>query len=45
MERQIKNNNKDINYIEGADYSYSGKESTLADEICKFLKIVKFYRM
>lgn len=34
----IKSKNKDINYIDGANHSYDGKEEQLAEEICDFLK-------
>ena len=34
----IENNNKDINYIEGADHGYHGKEQLLAKQIVKFLE-------
>jgi len=34
---KIKNNMKDINFIDGADHSFSDKEEILADEICTFL--------
>ena len=33
----ITNENKDINYIEGADHGYHGKEEILADEILNFI--------
>lgn len=34
----IKNKKKDISYIQGADHSYSGKESELAKQIINFIK-------
>ena len=34
----FKNNKKDINYIEGANHTYSDKEKILANEIHNFLK-------
>lgn len=34
---KIQNPNKDINFIDGADHSYSGKEDVLAEEIKGFL--------
>ena len=37
VNNKIKNNIKDINFIDGADHSFSGKEEILADEICTFL--------
>lgn len=33
----IKNKNKDINYIDGADHGYTGKEDILAKQIINFL--------
>ena len=33
LNKIIKNPNKDINYIDGADHGYSGKEEILAEEI------------
>ena len=38
MNGKIKNLNKNIGYIEGADHSYHGKEVELADEIKEFLE-------
>ena len=35
---KIKNNLKDISYIDGADHGYHAKEEQLATEICKFLQ-------
>ena len=37
MNRKIKNEKKDISYIEGANHSYDEKANQLADEICEFL--------
>jgi hypothetical protein len=34
---KIKNSNKDINYIDGANHGYAGKEEILASEIINFL--------
>lgn len=34
----IQNQNKDINYIDGANHSYNEKEETLAKEIIEFVK-------
>lgn len=34
----IQNENKDINYIDGANHSYNEKEETLAKEIIEFIK-------
>ena len=34
----ITNPNKDINYIEGADHGYTGKEEELSKQIIKFIK-------
>ena len=34
---KINNINKDINYIDGADHSYSGKEEILSEHIYTFL--------
>ena len=33
----IKNPNKDIDYIDGADHGYTGKEEILAEQICNFI--------
>ncbi len=38
LNSKIHNNNKDIDYIEGANHSYSGKEKELSEEINKFLE-------
>lgn len=38
MNVKINNNSKDIDFIDGADHSYSGKEKILAKEIKDFLK-------
>ena len=37
MNSKIKNDMKDINFIDGADHSFSDKEQILADEIFAFL--------
>lgn len=37
LNRKITNQNKDINFIDGADHGYTGKEAILANEIIKFL--------
>lgn len=37
MNRKIKNKMKNINYIDGADHSFSNREEILANEICEFL--------
>lgn len=37
MNNKINNSKKNINYIDGADHSYTGKEEVLAKEIVKFL--------
>ncbi len=41
MNSKIKNHNKDIGYIEGADHSYTDKEDILANEISNFLEKIK----
>ena len=42
INKKIKNDFKDINFIDGANHSYEGKEQILAEEISKFIvKIVK----
>ncbi len=38
MRRKIKNNRKDIDFIDEANHSYDGKEQVLAEQICDFLK-------
>ena len=38
MNEKIKNPNKDINYIDGADHGYYEKEDALANQISEFLK-------
>ena len=38
LRKNINNKNADINYIDGANHSYTGKEQILADEITNFLK-------
>lgn len=37
----ILNPNKDINYIDGADHSYTGKEEEVAEQIVNFVKNIK----
>ena len=37
LKGKIKNNNLDINYIDGANHSYKGKEEELGEEIKNFL--------
>ena len=41
MNEKIKNLNKNIGYIDGADHSYHGKEEQLAKEIKDFLGEIK----
>ena len=41
IEEKIKNKNKDINFIDGANHSYDDKEEILANEICDFLKKIQ----
>lgn len=38
MSSKIKNNKKDISYIDGANHSYDEKEEELSSQICQFLK-------
>lgn len=38
MNAKIKNDKRDISYIDGATHNYTGKEDCLADEILDFLK-------
>lgn len=38
LNEKIKNKNKDISYIKGANHNYTGKEEELAEEIVKFIK-------
>lgn len=38
MNQLIQNQNKDIDYIDGANHSYEKKEEVLADQIIKFVK-------
>lgn len=38
LNEKIKNDNKDINYIEGANHGYTEKEQQVAEEMLKFLK-------
>lgn len=40
MSEKIINENKDINFINGADYGYTGKEEILANQIISFLKTI-----
>lgn len=44
MNMKIKNNNKDINLIKGANHSYSGKEKELAMQISAFLNEIMVER-
>lgn len=41
MNDKIKNTNKDISYINGANHGYEGKEDILSNEICDFIKNLK----
>ena len=36
MNEKLKNKNKDINYIKGANHNYTGKEEILGEEICSW---------
>jgi pimeloyl-ACP methyl ester carboxylesterase len=38
MNEKIKNPNKDINYIDGADHGYYNRENELAEQIAEFLE-------
>ena len=38
MNEKIKNNRKDIDYIDGADHGYTEKEDILAEQIINFIK-------
>lgn len=38
MDIKIKNENKDISYIDGANHNYIGKEEELSKELCNFIK-------
>ena len=38
MNEKIKNNRKDIDYIDGADHGYTDKEEILAEQIINFIK-------
>lgn len=38
MRKKIKNNRKNIDYIDGANHSYNGKENVLAEQIKGFLE-------
>jgi len=37
LNKKITNKNKDINFVDGADHGYTGKEKILANEIINFL--------
>jgi hypothetical protein len=41
LKRKLNNEKVDINYIDGANHSYNGKEDDLAKEIYNFLKEIK----
>lgn len=41
LSNKINNHQKDINFIDGADHGYTGKEEILATEIVKFLENIK----
>ncbi len=41
LNSKIMNNFKDINYIDGADHGYTGKEEILASQIVNFLNKIK----
>lgn len=41
LNNKIENNNKDIDFIAGANHSYDGKEEDLARNIVKFIKKIK----
>ena len=38
LDLKIKNENKDISYIAGANHNYTGKEEELGDQIVEFIK-------
>ena len=38
LNEKIKNDKKDISYIDGADHGYHDKEEILAEQILKFVK-------
>ena len=38
LNKLIKNENRDINFIDGANHSYYGKENILAEQIIKFIQ-------
>ena len=38
VSNKLENKNKDIDYIDGADHSYTGKHEILAEQIIKFIK-------
>lgn len=37
VKQRVKNKQKDINFIDGADHGYHGKEEIIADQIVKFI--------
>ena len=37
INNKVKNNKKDINYIDGADHGYNGKEEVLTKQILDFI--------
>lgn len=41
MNENIKNSQKDIKYIDGADHGYTNKEDILAEQIINFIKHIK----
>ncbi len=43
VKKKIKNKNKDISFIDGADHGYHGKEKELAQDIKNFLDRIKKY--
>ena len=38
LSNKIQNNRLDIDYIDGANHSYTDKEEILASQICNFIK-------
>ena len=38
LNEKIKNENKDISYIQGANHNYTGKEDELGEQIVEFIK-------
>ena len=38
VSNKLENKNKDIDYIDGADHSYTGKHEILAEQIIEFIK-------